>query len=550
MRKLRSLEKLCRLLGVSSHNRLKIKGSLTLFGFGFVLGASILLLTTIIFMFPSISLSLMNPMLQNSANIYIHIPSFGHNRHSNSNTSSTGTTTASVDTSITTNSTSSFPPELLKNSSSNNQSNTKRGEKSFNNSSLVLADLPGGDSVNTNDNFIASVSNFSGSSSSSTGLNDAKKQEKSCDSSDGDCDIFEGEWVRDVNRKPYYPPGSCPFVEHTFACYHNGRPDDQFLQWQWQWQSKQTNARCNNIPSILNATDFLERLRGKKLVYVGDSLNRNMFVSMLCILWTVIPDKSRVFRIPKTDGYAMRFEDYNCTVAFVWSAFLVDETKRNTRINKMATPGTETLRLDLIDEVASSMYHDADVIVFDSMHWWTGSKTNNGINYFQDGNYVYPKLSMFEAYKKGLTTWRRWIDKNIDSNRTQIVFRGYSIPHYVGGKWNTGGKCNRETEPIMSNEKYKEMYPSQVKILNDALRQMKTPVLFLNISKLSYYRADAHPSVYGKDLKTAEEKNEALNHQDCIHWCLPGVPDTWNELLYVSLLKAGKGSFGHRKTET
>ncbi|KAI3922750.1 hypothetical protein MKW98_006881, partial [Papaver atlanticum] len=237
MRKLRSLEKLCRLLGVSSHNRLKIKGSLTLFGFGFLLGASILLLTTIIFMFPSISLSLTNPMLQNSANTYFHIPSFGH-RHSN--TSSTGTT--SVDTTTT----SSSPLEVLKNSPSNNQSKRERIKKSFNNSSLVLADLPGGESINTNDNSIARASNFSGSSTSR--LNDAKKQEKSCDSSDGDCDIFEGEWVRDVESKPYYPPGSCPFVDQTFACYHNGRPDDQFLQWQWQWQSKQTNARCNNIP--------------------------------------------------------------------------------------------------------------------------------------------------------------------------------------------------------------------------------------------------------------------------------------------------------------
>ena len=24
--------------------------------------------------------------------------------------------------------------------------------------------------------------------------------------------------------------------------------------------------------------------------------------------------------------------------------------------------------------------------------------------------------------------------------------------------------------------------------------------------------------------------------QDCLHWCLPGVPDTWNELLFAQLL--------------
>jgi hypothetical protein len=26
--------------------------------------------------------------------------------------------------------------------------------------------------------------------------------------------------------------------------------------------------------------------------------------------------------------------------------------------------------------------------------------------------------------------------------------------------------------------------------------------------------------------------------QDCSHWCLPGIPDSWNELLYSTLLIA------------
>ncbi|KAI3850009.1 hypothetical protein MKX03_015354, partial [Papaver bracteatum] len=45
----------------------------------------------------------------------------------------------------------------------------------------------------------------------------------------------------------------------------------------------------------LNATDFLERLRGQKVAFAGDSLNRNMFESLACILWNAVPDKSRVF---------------------------------------------------------------------------------------------------------------------------------------------------------------------------------------------------------------------------------------------------------------
>ncbi|KAI3879071.1 hypothetical protein MKW92_045963, partial [Papaver armeniacum] len=65
-----------------------------------------------------------------------------------------------------------------------------------------------------------------------------------------ECDIFEGKWVKVNGLKPYYPPGACPYLRKgPFACYENGRPDNQFLQWQWQWQSQETNAGCNNIPN-------------------------------------------------------------------------------------------------------------------------------------------------------------------------------------------------------------------------------------------------------------------------------------------------------------
>lgn len=64
----------------------------------------------------------------------------------------------------------------------------------------------------------------------------------------------------------------------------------------------------------LNATDFLERLRGKKLIFVGDSLNRNMWESMVCILRHSVEDKKRVYEISgrkefkKKGFYAFRFE--------------------------------------------------------------------------------------------------------------------------------------------------------------------------------------------------------------------------------------------------
>ncbi|KAL4302114.1 hypothetical protein GQ457_10G025760 [Hibiscus cannabinus] len=350
------------------------------------------------------------------------------------------------------------------------------------------------------------------------------------------CDFFDGRWVRNGRSKPYYRPGSCPYIDKDFDCQRNGRPDNGYIKWKWQPNG------CD-IPR-LNATDFLEKLRGKRLVYIGDSLNRNMWESMVCILRRSVKKKKRVYEISgrsdfkKKGVYAFRFEDYNCSVDFVAAPFLVKESSFKRENGSM-----DTLRLDLMDP-ATSMYHDADLMVFNTGHWWTHEKTSKGEDYYQEGDHVYPRLKVLKAYQKALTTWSRWVDKNVDSSRTQVFFRGYSVTHFWGGQWNSGGQCHQETEPI-TNETYLTNYPSKMRALEHVLEKTETRVIYLNISRLTDYRKDAHPSIYRRQYQTEEERNRAVGAQDCSHWCLPGVPDTWNELLYASLLKAGKGVWGN-----
>lgn len=79
-------------------------------------------------------------------------------------------------------------------------------------------------------------------------------------------------------------------------------------------------------------------------------------------------------------------------------------------------------------------------------------------------------------------------------------------------------------------------YPAKMRILESVIKEMKTPIVYLNITRLTDFRKDAHPSFYRKKNLTEEEKRLPMRHQDCSHWCLPGVPDTWNELLYAQLL--------------
>lgn len=99
-----------------------------------------------------------------------------------------------------------------------------------------------------------------------------------------------------------------------------------------------------------------------------------------------------------------------------------------------------------------------------------------------------------------------------------------------GGQWNSGGHCREATEPL--NQTSSLNYPEKNVIVEDVINQMKTPVTLLNITGLSDYRIDAHPSIYGKSFVN---RQSSRGGEDCSHWCLPGVPDTWNELLYFHL---------------
>ncbi|KAL3648110.1 hypothetical protein CASFOL_009078 [Castilleja foliolosa] len=347
---------------------------------------------------------------------------------------------------------------------------------------------------------------------------DEKNEEK--------CDITKGRWVWDESY-PLYTNVTCPFIDEGFSCQTNGRLDKDYMKWRWQPQD------CD-IPRF-NATKMLELIRGKRLVFVGDSINRNQWESMLCLLMGGVKDPKKVYevrgrKITKERGnYCFKFEDYKCTVEFYVSHYLVHESKAKIGRKKR----TQTLRIDTMDK-GSSRWKGADILVFNTAHWWSHSKTKAGINYYQEGDKVHPRLDVTKAFERALSTWASWIDNYINPHKTRIFFRSSSPAHFSGGKWNTGGHCKEAFRPV--NETFTSNYPEKNMIVEEIIGRMKNNVTFLNVTRLSDYRPDAHPSKYGR-------KSVSPGVQDCSHWCLPGVPDNWNELLFYYLQLRTKGNF-------
>ncbi|KAJ3680889.1 hypothetical protein LUZ60_015378 [Juncus effusus] len=348
-----------------------------------------------------------------------------------------------------------------------------------------------------------------------------------------ECNYSIGRWVYDNASRPLYNGTRCKFMHDEVACDKYGRKDLMYQKWRWQPNS------CD-LPRF-DAVKFLEKIRGKRMVFVGDSLNRNQWVSMVCLVESVVAEEHKTRTINES-LMSFKIQNYNVSIDFYWSPLLVESNCDDPIIHRVSSRIMRAYRMDK----HAKNWMDADIIVFNSYLWWKKPNMKMKVLYgsFTDGDAVVKDIDMFEGFELVMKSWSQWLEKNLNNTNKQMFFVSLSPTHVWGQEW--GAKpddtCYGETEPV-----YKEGYKSNgsdYRMLHKAeetIENLKTKgvnVQIVNISQLSEYRKDGHPSIYRRQYVklSSEQIANPKSYSDCTHWCLPGVPDVWNEFLYAYIV--------------
>ncbi|OMO58571.1 PC-Esterase [Corchorus capsularis] len=154
-------------------------------------------------------------------------------------------------------------------------------------------------------------------------------------------------------------------------------------------------------------------------------------------------------------------------------------------------------------------------------HWWTPTKLFDMGCYFQQGRSLKLGMGITSGFRTALNTWASWVETSVNRNRTRVFFRTFESSHWMGRKRNS---CKVTRRPW---SKTKGRDHSRISdIIIDVVKKMTTPVTVLHVTPMGAFRSDAHVGTWSDNPSVP----------DCSHWCLPGVPDTWNEILLSMML--------------
>ncbi|ESW07224.1 hypothetical protein PHAVU_010G111700 [Phaseolus vulgaris] len=351
-------------------------------------------------------------------------------------------------------------------------------------------------------------------------------------SKDEKCDLFVGEWVPDKSG-PEYTNESCRVIEPHQNCMKNGRPDSGYLNWRW-------SPRNCELPKF-NPKKFLKFMRNKSLSFIGDSISRNHVQSLLCILSKVEP-AVEIYHDKEYRSKIWKFRSHNFTLSVIWTPFLVKAAIFEDMNG--VTSSEIQLYVDTLDQW-THQYENFDYVVIGGGKWFLKTaiyhenRTVTGCHYCPGKNLT--ELGFDYAYRKVLQEVFKFFTNS--NHKATVLFRTTTPDHFENGEWFSGGYCNRtvpfkegqihmiDVDSIMRGIELEEFEKAT------SLGSQRVNLKLLDTTLLSLLRPDGHPGPYRKFQPFAKDKNAKVQN-DCLHWCLPGPIDSWNDIIMQMIVNA------------
>ncbi|CAA6672627.1 unnamed protein product [Spirodela intermedia] len=343
------------------------------------------------------------------------------------------------------------------------------------------------------------------------------------------CNYARGRWVQDARRRPLYSGLECKrWLSPMWACRLTQRTDFSYESFRWQPESCEIQE--------FDRHSLLTRLRGKTIALVGDSLGRQQFQSLMCMLTggkeaPEVDDVGREFGLVKArgairpDGWAYRFSATNTTILYYWSASLCELEPLNR-----SDPAATRYAMHLDRPAAFLRQHIGrfDVLVLNTGHHWNRGKiSGNRWDMYVNGAPLRDRR-MAEISGRRISPSTASCGGSTPRSRTTAA-EGLPPEHIPPAL------CQRRLElwrQLRQHDPFAERCTgTRRRCRRRCTRRRRRGGhgrAAAGHHRISELRDEAHMSNYSLRASSS-------GVQDCLHWCLPGVPDTWNEILLAQL---------------
>lgn len=274
---------------------------------------------------------------------------------------------------------------------------------------------------------------------------------------------------------------------------------------------------------------------GQIVGFVGDSIGRNFQQSLTCMMTSALEVKAWAGHLggtPVSGEYYPQFGTRIYTVASPYfmkyssdsAAFKQYKLKPNNKYGVQSY----VIWLDQPDPAWANLLRYTDLVIFVGSHWYQESQGSTKVrnDVFVYKNKVQKGISGLQAYGIALRGLKGFVLNR--KNFGGVVAFGTNTPSHYNSK--STAACSNQVPLAPTKAAALLRYDPAV-----AVKQMEantfrgTKARLIDLTSMSLFRPDGHVQLYYGAAKNSHTK------WDCLHWCLPGVPDSWGSALQFVL---------------